>query len=237
VKRLVLLLLLCLLISPASAGLVIKTAFVCGTSTVLDADGNSYNTVLVGTQCWMDKNLNVGVKLASVSTEPSNNGIVEKWCYDDNNSKCATYGGLYNWNEAMGYVTTEGSRGICPDQFHIPSELEWHQLEDYLKDGGESCVMDRALLVDGDHMWDCATAGTKLKVGGSSGLNFKLGGFRHIAPTYATINMYSFIHTSSTISGSSIAYAVINLSEFYNTRVMQVRSSNASGFNIRCVRD
>src|SRR3989344_3510082 len=47
---------------------------------VLDADGNSYNTVVINNQCWMKEGLRTGVQLATGNTTPSNNGVIQKWC-------------------------------------------------------------------------------------------------------------------------------------------------------------
>jgi uncharacterized protein (TIGR02145 family) len=38
-------------------------------------------------------------------------------------------GGLYQWNEMMGYSTTPGVQGICPPGWHLPTDEEWKQLE------------------------------------------------------------------------------------------------------------
>ncbi len=109
----------------------VAPAFVCGTSILMDSEGNTYNTVKIGSQCWMAENMNIGTEV-NYSTYQTNNSIIEKYCYSGMTSNCNTYGGLYHWDEMMQYVSTEGSQGICPDAWHIPTDTEWKTLEMYL---------------------------------------------------------------------------------------------------------
>ncbi len=100
-----------------------------GTPTVT-YEGKTYNTVQIDDQCWLKENLDVGTMIVSDSAthDQTDNGILEKYCYDNDESYCDTYGGLYQWDEAMRYVTTEGAQGICPDGWHIPTSDEFEQL-------------------------------------------------------------------------------------------------------------
>jgi uncharacterized protein (TIGR02145 family) len=110
----------------------------CGILTDV-RDGKHYQTVTIGTQCWMAENLNFGTQVSDVTVE-TNDGITEKACYNDTSSNCNTYGGFYTWDEAMNYATLP--QGICPSGWHIPSVTEWEVLINYL---------------------GIATAGTKMK--------------------------------------------------------------------------
>ena len=104
--------------------------FSCG-GLLLDArDGQAYNTVQIGTQCWMAESMNIGV-MTSHNSPMANNGVIEKYCYENDVIKCQEWGGLYQWDEAMQYSTNEGSQGICPASWHIPSETEWDILDDF----------------------------------------------------------------------------------------------------------
>jgi uncharacterized protein (TIGR02145 family) len=94
--------------------------FQCGLSKVKYSN-KIYNTIQMGAQCWFKENLDVGTMITGW---PDNNGIIEKYCYNNDPSYCATYGGLYMWDEAMQYVTTEGAQGICPTGWHMPTEAE-----------------------------------------------------------------------------------------------------------------
>jgi uncharacterized protein (TIGR02145 family) len=99
--------------------------FVCGGSLIDTRDLKEYKTVQIGTQCWMAENLNIG----TVFYSPTNNGKIEKSCLSHNNGYCDKYGGLYTWDEMMNYTTNEGTQGICPSGWHIPSHNDWTTLE------------------------------------------------------------------------------------------------------------
>ena len=88
----------------------------------------SYNTVQIGDQCWMKENLNTGIMING-SQLSQNNGIIEKYCYNNIEDSCTIYGGLYLWDEMMEYSTIQGVQGICPQGWHISTDAEWKILE------------------------------------------------------------------------------------------------------------
>lgn len=100
-----------------------------GAPTVTDIDGNVYNTVLIGEQCWMKENLN--------TTRDAEGNYITRYCYNNNTSNCNWYGGLYTWRTAMNDAGSSNSnpsgvQGICPTGWHIPSDDELTQLVDYV---------------------------------------------------------------------------------------------------------
>ncbi|MCX6304017.1 MAG: hypothetical protein NT040_03525 [Bacteroidetes bacterium] len=118
----------CLSNNPATSNRLSMIVYVTGTAcaglpTVL-FDGITYNTVQIGSQCWLRENINSGTKIP-ITTAQTNNAILEKYCYNDSLINCSMYGGLYQWNEMMQYVTTPGTQGICPTGWHIPTEADF----------------------------------------------------------------------------------------------------------------
>lgn len=83
-------------------------------------DGRNYRVTLIGDEWWMSENLDYGVTIPS-SAYPANNGIAEKYYFEDSDSMGAIHGGLYTWSEAMDYRTESGSQGICPTGWQIPA--------------------------------------------------------------------------------------------------------------------
>jgi len=119
----------------------------------------------------MKENLNVGTMVMGDSSH-SNNGIIEKHCYNNDTSNCDTYGGLYQWNEMMQYDTTAGVQGICPAGWHIPHNAEWAELTEYL--GGLSMAGGR-MKEPGNTHWKNPNKGAT----NSSGFTAIAGGRRN----------------------------------------------------------
>ncbi len=114
-----------------------KDTFSCvGTPTVTDIDNNTYKTVQIGTQCWMQSNLKVS-KYRNGEAIPT--GLSDSdWQYthkgayainENNNANDAIYGKLYNW------YAVKDVKGLCPTGWHVPTKDEWDKLVSHL--GGQ----------------------------------------------------------------------------------------------------
>ncbi|MDR0982226.1 MAG: carboxypeptidase regulatory-like domain-containing protein [Culturomica sp.] len=121
---------------------VIFDFFTCGVDFPDSRDSKTYPTVLIGTQCWMSKNMNIGTRVAGSDYNTDQTAGIQKICYENDESYCDTYGGLYNWHETINgensgsikYVSGSSTmiQGICPDGWHVPSDDEFNRLEGYL---------------------------------------------------------------------------------------------------------
>ncbi len=204
----------------------VPAPWACGTDITDVRDSKVYTTVLIGTQCWMKKNINYGTLLAGASDQ-TNNSIAEKYCYnnDENNCTANGYGGLYQWAEAMNYSTTPGVQGICPTGWHIPTDTEYKTLEMQL---GMSQAQADASLRRG------TTEGTKLKVGGSSGFEAIITGIRDELPSFRDVNNFTIIWTSTQYNfGSSWYRSLLTASDQVERDIV----NKIAGFSVRCVKN
>ena len=111
-----------------------------GAATILDYDGNSYNTVQIGDQCWMKENLRTThyADGGSISLGADSSYTLPYRYYPNNDSiMVPTYGYLYNWkavmhNSSSSNTNPSGVQGICPVGWHVPSDAEWTQLTNYV---------------------------------------------------------------------------------------------------------
>jgi uncharacterized protein (TIGR02145 family) len=130
-----------------------------GTPTVT-YEGQVYNTIQLFSQCWMKENLNVGAMTLGVNNM-TDNGIIEKYCYNNEPDSCTKYGALYQWKEMMQYTYQLGAQGICPPGWHIPTDEEWKV---------QNAAADSQYGI-GDPEWDIGT--TSAFNGLDAGFNLK----------------------------------------------------------------
>lgn len=191
-------------------------------------DGDTYDTVLIGTQCWLKQNLNV--------THTPSGALLTRYCYNNNNTNCDGAdgpggahgdGGLYSWNTAMNGSTLAASRGICPLGWHIPTDAEQFDLEYYLKDSGQTCNSAR------NGTADCDTAGTKLKTSGSSGFEGIFAGYRNNTfGSFSGQGNWAYFW-SSTQSGSNAWDRLLD----WGSKVYRWTSDKANALSVRCIYD
>lgn len=101
----------------------------CPTQPVMyDADGNTYATVQIGTQCWMESNIHSkkGKDGEVISWGKKDLNYVTPYFYYPNNdeSNVPMHGYLYNWAAA---------KKVCPAGWHLPTKDEFNTLVEYCK--------------------------------------------------------------------------------------------------------
>ncbi len=212
--------------------------------------GESYPTVQIGTQCWFAKNLNVGTMINSSASVDSqrNNGVIEKYCYNNDPANCTTYGGLYQWAEAVQYQNGASNstspnpafsgnvRGICPMGWHLPSDAEYCTLTTFL-DATVNCSYLG---------WSGTDAGGKMKLTSglwttpnigatnSSGFSALPGGWRITSGSFNSIGNGTYFWSSSE---SSITSAINRSLYYYNSSFYRANVDKFIGFSARCTQD
>jgi uncharacterized protein (TIGR02145 family) len=189
----------------------------------------NYESVTIGTQVWMAKNLDVdhyrnGDEIPQVtdSTEWLNL-TTGAWCYYNNDSNNrTTYGKLYNW-----YAVND-PRGLAPKGWHIPSDVEWTTLSDYL--GGESVAGSKLKEVETTH-WQSPNTGA------TNETNFSAlpGGRRYWGGTFFSIGDKGEWWSSSTVYDKTWAWGR-NL-DYDNSYLYRDYCNKVGGFSVRCVKD
>lgn len=222
----------------AASNSVTPTApsWTCGDALVDARDSQTYNTVSIGTQCWMAENLNIGTRIDGVNNQ-TNNSTIEKYCYNDDVSNCDTYGGLYQWDEMMQYVTTGGVQGICPSGWHLPTDDEWKTLEMELgMSQSEADVEGWRGTDEGEKMKSTSGWANNGNGTNSSGFTGLPGGHRDGNGSIYYLVTYGFWWSSTETSGASTS-AWYRYMHYAYDQVNRVVDGNTYGFSVRCIKD
>jgi len=208
-------------------------------SSVYDIDGNMYQTVKIGSQWWMAENLKTTRYNNSDligTTTPADLPIAEsmpkyQWAYKGIESRVATFGRLYTW-----YAATD-SRGVCPVGWHVPSDIEWTALTDYLTNngygyGGSGDDIAKSLAATSEWLPEDpipGNVGNDLASNNSTGFTALPGGERLSGGSF-TNNGYLGRWWSSDASLTRTLYRNSSL-------VHRTSSNNKIGASVRCIKD
>jgi uncharacterized protein (TIGR02145 family) len=210
--------------------------------------GESYPTVQIGTQCWFAKNLNVGTMIQGANDQ-TNNSTLEKYCYNNDPANCTTYGGLYQWAEAVQYQNgasnttslnlafTGNVRGICPAGWHLPSDAEYCTLTTFL-DATVNCSTFGWSGTDaGGKMKSTSGLWTSPNIGAtnSSGFSALPVGYRYgFNGTFYALGSNPHFWTSSESSSST---AILRDLYYDYFSVKRGHDFKGYGFSARCTQD
>jgi uncharacterized protein (TIGR02145 family) len=194
-----------------------------------DINGNVYNTVQIGNQCWLKENLKVRnyrdgtpiPNLESAALWMSATTGARCWYNNDSATYANLYGALYNWN-AVG-----NSIGLCPTGWHVPTDVEWTILINFL--GGGS-IAGGPLKETGTTHWNSPNTGAS----NSSAFTALPGGHRKA-------NLANFFDIgdrgywwSATPDGMSAWYMELRN---IGSLASMVSNDKQFGISVRCVRD
>jgi uncharacterized protein (TIGR02145 family) len=212
------------------------------TTNLGDVDGNSYKTVLVGTQIWMAENLRT-LKLNDNTTAIPNVTDNTAWstlatpayCWFQNDiTNRPIYGALYNW-----FTVNTGL--LCPAGWKVPTDADFTVLESYL-----------GIPTDSLYVWGyrgtISRAGEKMKSTtgwapgengtNTTGLSALPGGYRYAADgTFQALGQWFYWWTASEVLPQPDTRAWYRRLDGSNSWVYRAATEQRGGKYIRCLKN
>lgn len=196
----------------------------CGDTLVDSRDGKLYTTVQIGSQCWMQENLNY---------ETGTN-----WCYYNNSAYCDVFGRLYDWETIMSGASSSNSvpsgvQGICPENWHLPSDAEWCILTQFI-DPSVNCDTTGYNGTDiGTKMkstWGWSSGGSGTNESGFNALPAGCMGIYHFDDLY----LFSYFWSATE---DYPGYAWLMKLNYGLPTIGRYFSTKNRGYSVRCVKD
>jgi uncharacterized protein (TIGR02145 family) len=206
-------------------------------STALaDVDGNTYNTVIIGSQVWMAENL-------ATTKYKNNSGIpnitdaalwiaatTPAYCWYNNDIATKDpYGAMYNW-----FAVNTGN--LCPTGWHVPTDDEFIVLEEYLGLNPANAY---------DWTWRGTDQGSQLKSttgwnGGGNGTNTSgftalPGGYRYGGSgTFNDLGNLLYFWSSTEVDAGTAYYRRL---DYNQTGIYRNGVLKQGGKHVRCLKD
>ncbi len=218
-----------IVVNPDSYGIIFNPNLTYG--SVSDIDGNNYRTIQIGTQTWMAENLkttryNDGTNIPHV-TDNIVWGTLKTpgYCWYNNNAEAYknVYGALYNW-----YTVNTGK--LCPEGWHVPTNLEWTILIDHI--GGEATAADMLKEAGFEH-WVMNSSVNPTNLTGFTALP---GGIRWLNDSWRFSNMYHNAYWwASNEYSASLSWQLFMSA--YQSNVNLGWGVKECGHSVRCIKD
>ncbi len=200
------------------------------------------NTVKIGTQVWMARNLNVS-HYSDGTPIPQVTDITQwpylttgAWCYYDNDSSNGPiYGKLYNWSpvaaiyDAASAANPALRKKLAPTGWHIPSFWEWVTVTDFL--GGMNVAGGPMKATT---LWSAPNTAAS-NSSGFTGLpaGVLVGGYNM---RFDYIGLYCSFWTSKEREGDP-RFAWVRKLYYNQINAFSTDSPKVSGLSVRCLRD
>ena len=190
-----------------------------------DADGNIYEGVRIGCECWTQTNLRSEHYQITGSPEiPDVMTYKASPYYDNETANLNNYGHLYTWNAAIngGDTNSYGHvQGICPAGWYLPTKAQYDGLAAY---GPDALRANSTLWADG---------------GGSNTTGFTgLPGGRYVGSIdrYRDMTLMDYYWATTTTEAGEVSAVEVELT-VNCLRVKDVQNTNPNGYSIRCVKE
>ncbi len=178
-------------------------------------DGQTYKTVVIGSQTWFAENLNYEA--------------ADSWWYDSSSANGEVYGRLYTWDAAL---------AACPGGWKLPTDNEWKMLEIYLgmsqseadQTGWRGTDEGGKLKEAGTAHWNAPNTGAT----NSSGFTALPGGIRSSNGSFYSLGLDGRWWSSTESSGTNAWNR--HLTYGYQ-QVRRTNSLKSSGFSVRCLKN
>ena len=212
-------------------------------STVIDIDGNIYQTVQIGEQEWMAENLKVthyneGSEIPTGYSDSEWDELddTETGAYavcNDDLSNPDTYGNIYNW------YAVDDSRGVCPVGWHVPTDDEFKELEMFLGMSQEEAdnlgnrgTNEGSKLAGNADLWNSGNLEQNSEFG-TSGFTGLPGGDRGTYGNYTYMGIYGDFWSSTEYSSDIAWYRTLGCDY---SEVIRYSTYKQYGFAVRCLK-
>jgi uncharacterized protein (TIGR02145 family) len=215
----------------------ITVTTVCPTATIT-YNSYTYNTVAIGTQCWMAENLrtdkyNDGTVIPDETANTSGwgsltTGARAEYVATGVTDYVVTYGYLYNW-----HAVTD-SKKLCPDGWDVPTNEEWTILTTYLGGSGQSLIVVAGgkMKSTGTDYWNSPNTDAT----NSSGFSALPGGYRNkFDGSSNDIRSKAYFWSATAFDYQDVFYRVLYNDFDFVGRNVNFRKEN--GASVRCLRD